>query len=150
MSLMNRVSKQIRIASLVAAGLLSSSYCIPITACAEQFCLASSASASTRIAPANGVRDVALQTGNTLNGQVVDSEGMAQANYEVWITRDSGPSLRTRTDASGRFTAAELAPGDYRIETAAGGGKFRLWAPKSAPIDAASNVLLIVTLRVAG
>lgn len=107
-------------------------------------------SAQGAAAAAPVVRDIALQSGGTLHGQVVDGEGMAQANFEVWVTREDGPSLRTRTDAHGRFVVAELPAGDYRIETAAGGGKFRLWAPKTAPKDAQSNVLLVVRTRLAG
>lgn len=137
---------------LATMSVMAASLAIATTVCAETPSqLASRSFASSRmLANAASVRDIALQSDNTLHGQVVDSEGMSQANYEVWITRDDGPSLHTRTDASGRFSAKELVPGQYRIETAAGGGKFRLWAPKSAPTDAASNVLLIVTVRVAG
>ena len=93
------------------------------------------------------LRNIALQSSNSLHGQVVDSEGMAQANAEVWISREEGRTTKTRTDASGRFTASDLAAGVYRIETAAGGGRFRLWNPKTAPADALSNLLLVVIAR---
>ena len=94
-------------------------------------------------------RDIALQVGHLLQGQVVDTHGMAQANCEVWVSRESGSSIKTRTDASGKFGVRALPAGVYRIETAAGGGKYRLWAPKLAPPDAQSNVLIVVTSRVA-
>jgi hypothetical protein len=103
-----------------------------------------------RLAPEpDQLRDIALQAGHLLQGQVVDRQGLAQANCEVWVSRESGSSIKTRTDASGRFGVRDLSAGVYRIETAAGGGKFRLWAPKSAPADAQSNVLLVVAARVA-
>lgn len=97
--------------------------------------------------PAPAVRDIALLDRNTLHGQVVDREGMAQANYEVWLARENGPILKTRTDAAGRFIVPELDAGTYRIDTAAGGGKFRLWEGKKAPLSAPSNVLLVVATR---
>jgi hypothetical protein len=100
--------------------------------------------------PAPVVRDIALQERNTLHGQVVDSEGMALANYEVWIAREDGPVHKTRTDAAGCFVVPELDAGTYRIDAAAGGGKFRLWEAKKAPPSAPSNVLLVVTSRAAG
>jgi hypothetical protein len=94
-------------------------------------------------------RDVALLAGNLLQGQVVDTHGMAQANCEVWVSRESGSSIKTRTDASGRFGVRELPAGIYRIETAAGGAKFRLWAPNSGPAAAQSSVLIVVAPRIA-
>ena len=96
------------------------------------------------------IRDITLQTEASLHGQVVDGEGMAMANCEVWVTAPDGSVLKSRTDASGRFVVRSLAPGDYRIDTARGGGKYRLWNPKEAPRDAASNVLLVVNARSAG
>jgi hypothetical protein len=97
--------------------------------------------------PIIAVRDIALQERNTLHGQVVDSEGMALANYEVWIAREEGSILKTRTDAAGRFVVPELEAGTYRIDTAAGGGKFRFWEAKKAPANVPSNVLLVVHSR---
>lgn len=99
--------------------------------------------------PVPALRDIALQERNTLHGQVVDSEGMALANYEVWIAREEGSILKTRTDAAGRFVVPELEAGTYRIDTAAGGGKFRLWEAKKAPTSVPSNVLLVVNSRAA-
>jgi hypothetical protein len=93
------------------------------------------------------LRDVALQAGDVLQGSVVDGQGMPQANYEVWIAADDGRTIKTRTDVSGRFTAASLKPGQYAIDTASGGGKFRVWKAKDAPSDALSNVLLVVSAK---
>jgi hypothetical protein len=106
--------------------------------------VARNSSAPNRLPMVSAMLDVALGAGNTLKGQVVDREAVAQANCEVWITREGGGTLKVRTDASGRFSASELPPGICRIETAAGGGRFRLWPPKTAPADAQSNVLLVV------
>lgn len=96
------------------------------------------------------VRDIALQSEASLHGQVVDAEGMALANCELWVTAPDGSVVKARTDASGRFVVRSLSPGDYRIDTARGGGKYRLWNPKEAPRDAASNVLLVVNARSSG
>jgi hypothetical protein len=136
---MNRRTTIHSLAALACAGLMG---CL--------FSAQSGFAKTWRLAPAPAVRDIALQSNNTLHGQVVDSEGMAQANFEVWISREDGPTRKTRTDARGRFTASDLTSGIYRVETVAGGDLFRLWAPKSAPSDAQSNVLLVVATRVSG
>ena len=95
-------------------------------------------------------REIALQTGNTLQGTVVDDEGMPQANYEVWIAQDGATALKTRTDASGRFSVPAVPPGLYTIDTPSGGGKYRLWEEKDAPRDAQSNVLLVICVKANG
>lgn len=102
------------------------------------------------VTSAQTLREVALQSGNALHGSVVDDDGMPQANYEVWIAAEQGRAIKTRTDASGRFTVAGLSPGIYTIDTPCGGGKFRLWEGKDAPRDAQTNVLLVVCAKAAG
>lgn len=102
---------------------------------------------ASKLAAAHALREVSLQNGNTLQGSVVDDDGMPQANYEVWIAPDNGQATKTRTDSSGRFAVAGLLPGIYSIDTPCGGGKFRLWEAKDAPREAQSNVLLIVCTK---
>ncbi len=96
------------------------------------------------------VRDVALQSDNVLQGHVVDEEGMPQADYEVWVAPDKGPTVKTKTDASGRFTVPGLEPGLYRIDTPCGGGQYRVWEAKTAPNTAPDHVLLVVCARLRG
>jgi hypothetical protein len=100
-----------------------------------------------KVLAATAVRDVALQAGDVLHGSVVDAQGMPQANLEVWIALDDGPTIKTRTDIRGRFSAAAIKPGNYAIDTASGGGKFRVWQAKDAPPEALTNVLLVVSAK---
>ena len=124
-----------------------------VAACSSAFAslpLAAHTTWSARIAMAAVVRDVALQSDNVLQGHVVDEEGMPQADYEVWIAPDKGQAIKTKTDASGRFTVPSLAPGLYRIDTPCGGGQYRVWEAKAAPNTAPDHVLLVVCARLRG
>ena len=109
--------------------------------------LASAEQGLAKALAATAVRDVALQMGDVLQGSVVDGQGMPQANLEVWIAADDGRTIKTRTDIGGRFSAASVKPGNYAIDTASGGAKFRIWKAKDAPSDALTNVLLVVSAK---
>src|SRR5215203_5589085 len=56
-----------------------------------------------------------------LNGHVLDPDGRAVANAEVFFTGSTAVPLRTRTDADGKFTVAYLEPGRYTIVATAPG-----------------------------
>jgi hypothetical protein len=92
------------------------------------------------------VRDVALQAGGVLQGQVLDSQGQPVANATV---RAVGLGTRAeqvrmaQADAAGRFQIAGLSGGVYRVETAQGVMICRLWAPNTSPPAAESSVLLV-------
>src|SRR5262245_27705470 len=89
------------------------------------------------------VADVALQNGGILAGQVVDGQGIAQAEAQVSLLQQ-GEVIRTaKTDEQGRFEIGGLKGGLYQIETAQGGGTYRLWAPRTAPPSAARGLLLV-------
>jgi hypothetical protein len=89
------------------------------------------------------VRDVELQQGGTLEGQVLDSQGVPLAETTVFVVRDGQAVAATQTGASGWFSIADLRGGVYQVGTSQGGGVFRLWAPHTAPPAAAQQVLVV-------
>ena len=97
--------------------------------------------------PADGrvpaVVDVALSDGGTLHGQVVDPQGNPLSRTAVSIQQFDREVATTVTDPSGRFRAAGLRGGMYRIVAGQAMGTYRLWAPNTAPASARPAALLI-------
>ncbi len=89
------------------------------------------------------VRDVALGTGNTLVGQVVDQQGHGVANATVRIANHTGTVAETSTDQAGYFRAAGLPGGVFQISAAGTNSLYRVWANQTAPPSAAEGVLLV-------
>jgi vitamin B12 transporter len=56
-----------------------------------------------------------------LSGRVVDPDGRAVANAEVFVSGSSAAPLRARTDADGRFDLPNLASGRYTVVASAPG-----------------------------
>jgi hypothetical protein len=92
------------------------------------------------------VRDVALQAGGVLRGQVVDKQGQPCARVPVTITKTGvaqAAPVAARTDDAGRFLCRDLTGGVYLVETAEGGAICRLWAPHTAPPAAVPAALVV-------
>jgi hypothetical protein len=89
------------------------------------------------------VRDVALDAGGVLHGAVLDRAGRAMAGAPVQVVRDNAVFASVRTDAQGRFAAANLAGGVYQVTTPDSAAVYRLWTPGAAPPSAASSALLL-------
>jgi hypothetical protein len=87
--------------------------------------------------------DVALRDGGLLVGQVVNPQGVAQANSPVSIRFANHEVVRTTTDANGVFAARGLRGGQYELVTTEGVGSYRLWAADTAPPAARPAVLLV-------
>lgn len=94
------------------------------------------------------IRDVALQPGGVLNGQVLNEQATAQANSKVAVVHKGKPVTVAETDKDGRFVLTGLQPGVYELHLAAGGGAYRVWAPRTAPPAAEQSVLLVQDNRV--
>jgi hypothetical protein len=92
------------------------------------------------------VRDLALQAGGVLRGQVLDKQGKACAGVAVALgktgTTDAAPVV-TRSDEQGRFQFQNLSGGVYHLGTTEGGTICRLWAPNTAPPSATPAALLV-------
>jgi hypothetical protein len=57
---------------------------------------------------------VAQETTGTINGRVVDDQGLAIPGGTITVTGTQGAKVLT-TDAEGRFAAASLTPGKYEV-----------------------------------
>jgi len=87
------------------------------------------------------VPDIALQAGGTLDGQILDANGVPLAAAVVQLT--SGPRIwKTRTDADGVFHLTDLCGGTYQITAAGQSQLLRTWAPGTAPPKANRGVLI--------
>jgi hypothetical protein len=94
------------------------------------------------------IRDVALQPGGVLNGQVLDEQAVAQSHAKIAVVYRGEPLTVTETDQDGRFLLTGLEPGIYELHLAQGGGAYRVWAPRTAPPAAEQSVLLVQDSRV--
>jgi hypothetical protein len=93
--------------------------------------------------PVAGATDVALRPGGLLVGQVVDRQGVPQANQTVSIQYGSHEVVRTTTDENGTFAAQGLRGGQYQLVTHDGISVCRLWAPGTAPPAAQPEALVV-------
>ena len=89
------------------------------------------------------IRDIALQPGGVLNGQVLNEQAVAQSNSKVAVVYQGKPLTVLETDGEGRFVLAGLEPGVYELHLAQGGGAYRVWAPRTAPPAAEKSVLMV-------
>lgn len=89
------------------------------------------------------VRDVALQSAGVLHGQVVDAQGVPQAQAEVVAVQNGKTLAVAQTDAAGHFALADMSGGVYELQTASNTDVYRLWAPRTAPPAAQDSVLLV-------
>jgi hypothetical protein len=100
-------------------------------------------------AAASAVRDVALEDGGVLLGQVVDSQAVPQVGVDVRLMSQGKLVAAAKTGANGRFEMRGLSGGVYQLQAAAGGGVFRLWAPGTAPPSAQSAAMVVSGVDVA-
>lgn len=95
------------------------------------------------VQPGAAPADVALRPGGMLVGQVVDPQGVVQANKTISIQYGQDEVVRTTTDANGVFAAQGLRGGQYQINTESGQGFYRLWAENTAPPAATDSVVVV-------
>lgn len=109
--------------------------------------LAANPQATGTASPATApIRDVALQAGGVLRGQVLDAQGQPAAKVAVravGLGHRAEQSVTGQTDAQGNFELAGLNGGVYRLETTQGARLCRVWAPNTAPPVADASVLLV-------
>jgi hypothetical protein len=106
--------------------------------------VASAAPANTDRIDAATTMDVALGEGGLLVGQVMDRQGVAQADSEVVVFAGDRVVVRTTTDENGVFAAAGMRGGTYQVATRQGASSIRAWAPDTAPPSAREGSLIIV------
>jgi hypothetical protein len=93
--------------------------------------------------PTSRVADVALGSGGELRGQVLNPQGLPQAQVKVSIGQLNQQATFVSTDEEGRFLVQGLSAGVYQVQTSQGSGIYRVWAPRTAPPSAQLGVLLI-------
>lgn len=102
-------------------------------------------------APQSLVRDVALQSGGVLVGQVIGAQGAPSSRVTVRVGRADyadSDNRTVQTDQSGNFQIAGLQSGVYRIETSAGSTLCRLWPKRLAPPAAGKGILLVQDAKI--
>lgn len=107
---------------------------------------ASVAKASVSKAPAAKapvISDLALGTGGTLRGKVVDRQGIAVDGAPVSV-RYAGKEVATSvTDRDGQFQVAQLRGGAYHVVAGNSQGLYRAWSPDTAPPSAVTEAVLV-------
>jgi hypothetical protein len=88
------------------------------------------------------VSDVALQTGNVLQGQVVDSNGQPVAGAPVCLLEKQQEVAKATTAADGSFQVSGVRGGVYRVVTFQGDGTYRAWPQGAAPPAAKPKIVL--------
>jgi hypothetical protein len=88
------------------------------------------------------VHDVALVSGGSLAGQLVDAQGVAKAGVDVTLLLEQRPLGTSNTDAQGRFAFQGVRGGVYQLTAAGGTASYRLWAPGTAPKGTTTMALM--------
>ena len=88
-------------------------------------------------------RDVALQDGGVLVGQVLDAQGKAIAGAPVAVQTAGKAVANTITDKNGRFRVEGLRGGVHLVATVGQQGVYRCWATQTAPPAAQRGLMLV-------
>lgn len=98
-------------------------------------------------AAAPPVADVALSCDGTLEGLVMDVDGVPVPDAPVALFRGDKELGRTASDSLGRFRLGGLAGGTYRVAVGPHARLVRAWTADTAP-PAAGEMALVVVGRV--
>ncbi len=101
------------------------------------------ASTSAARPAVSAVRDVALQDGGSLTGQVLDAAGTPVVGTAVAVLDQGHAVATTQTGAEGRFAVSGVKAGVYEVATSNGVTVCRLWAPRTAPPAAQADALVV-------
>ena len=93
--------------------------------------------------PISCVKDVALQQGGALRGQVISAQGVVQPRLRVSLLRDGQPVAEVLTDKQGRFAVTGLTGGVYLVSTQGTMEVLRAWTHQTAPPAAVTGLLLV-------
>jgi Carboxypeptidase regulatory-like domain len=101
------------------------------------------AAPSAETVQAAKIADVALATGGTLRGQVVDAAGAPAPGVEVTVRQQDHVVARATSDPSGQFKIAGIQGGIFQMSTDLSDGSYRLWAPETSPPSARPAALIV-------
>jgi hypothetical protein len=90
------------------------------------------------------VFDIALSSGGTFKGRVVDHTGAPMEGAEVVVTQDKKEIAKSLTDKTGSFAVSNLKTGAYTVSSGNTEGSYRLWAENTAPPSAKEQGLLVM------
>ena len=93
--------------------------------------------------PVSGVKDVALEQGGALRGQVISAQGVVRPGSRVSILHQGRQVAEVATDKQGRFIATGLTGGIYVVAAQGTGEVVRAWTAEAAPPIAARGLLLV-------
>jgi hypothetical protein len=96
-----------------------------------------------RLAADLSIPDVALDSANSLHGEVRDEQGQPQVDTDVLLWQEAAAVKRTRTDRQGHFVFPHLTGGAYRILTPTASTACRAWTLQAAPPQARRRLLLV-------
>lgn len=89
------------------------------------------------------IRDIALQQGGILRGEVLSAEGQGAFGQTISLA-SKGESVATAVvGTDGKFTISGLRPGVYSVAIGETQSVLRLWSEPAAPPAAVSELLLV-------
>lgn len=88
--------------------------------------------------------DVALTTGGTLSGRVVDHTGKAIEGAQVAVRQGKTEVSKTVTNKEGIYSFKNIKGGVYQVASGNTEGTFRVWAERTAPPVAKEHALLVM------
>ena len=89
------------------------------------------------------VIDIALDQESSLQGTLLDEQGMGIAGQLVLVQQHNQEVLRTVTGEDGSFSLTGLRGGLYVISAGQASQICRVWAPGTSPPAARSSILLV-------
>ena len=102
---------------------------------------ARAAAKATRVVTAP---DVALTTGGTFSGRVVDHAGKALEGAQVTVRQGKTEVSKTVTNKEGIYSFKNVKGGVYQVASGNTEGTFRVWAERTAPPAAKEHALLVM------
>lgn len=89
------------------------------------------------------VHDIALGEHGSLLGQVVDSQGIPQANADVSVWQNENRVATAKADEKGNFQVTGLRSGVHQVAAGEGVSVYRFWAPNTAPPSASNQAMVV-------
>ncbi len=93
-------------------------------------------------------RDISLQKGGVLVGQVLNAQGIGIADVSVLVSTGGKEIARVTTDRAGKFAASGIKGGVHQVTAVGQQNVYRLWAPGTAPPSSQRGLMLVPSTEV--